>query len=119
MTYSSNQTRAITPGSVATLFDGETVTQGESSIAVAVPANPGGGAAQFSLWLSFAAAPTDAVTVQGANADEDGNYVNTATSSTNKQVDRVDFTCNAPFVRVNVGTFSAGGKLTATLYRAA
>lgn len=116
--YASSLTRAISPGDIVTLFDAETVTQGESSIAVAIPPIPGQGAPQFSLYLHFASAPTAVTTVQVANADADADYVGTGTNSTNKQTDQLNFTSNAPFLRINVGTFSAGGVMTATLYRA-
>lgn len=118
--YSSSATRAILPGDEVTLFDGETVTAPQASIAVAMAYKEASGVPTVSVSIGFASSPTDVVAVQTANEDVDSAYVTVANAeSTNTENDIFQTQIAAPFMRLMVVSQSAGGAITATVRRAA
>lgn len=92
------------------LFNAESPTAPQSSIAVAV--NNRAGAVQFDI--SFLSAPTSSVLIQGSNVNTDAEY-ETLKTSTSVQKDGYTDTGGWRFYRAKLATQSAGGPLTVTV----
>lgn len=78
---------ALQPGQSYLLFNAETLTAPQSSIAVLMAMGPDAGADRgVSFSIHFASAPTAQVDIQASNVDDDAQYVSVY-SSTNRQND--------------------------------
>lgn len=117
--YSKTQPVALMPGETVILFDAESPSAGDSSQAVALPANAGGGLAGLSFTIAFTSAPTATLTVEASDVNADGNFVATSAVSTNKQFDRLELSTAAALVRITMTSESAGNPVTVTCHRGA
>lgn len=107
----------LIPGDVLVLFNAETITAPEASIAIAIGPNPGGGYAPLAFDIEFSAAVVTASTlIQGAMNDVDPAY-QTLFTSTNLQQDNYGDLGKFRFYRAKLASQSAGGTLTVTVSR--
>jgi hypothetical protein len=108
---------SLVPGDRLALFNAETVTAPQSSIAVARGYNPAGGAAVPMVFtIHFAAAPTASVLIQGSNVDVDAQYQTVFTSTGLQDENYTDYGI-FQFYRAQLASQSAGGALTVIVQR--
>lgn len=101
---------ALGSGDWIALFNAETLTAPQSSIAISEV--PGvGGPTEITFSIAFAAAPTSSLVIQGANTDVDAAY-QTLYTSTNKQADNYTDTVAWGYYRAQLVSQSAGGACT-------
>ena len=118
-TYGTKPVVTLSAGDQVTLFDAETLTAPQASIAVAMAYKDGAGLPQVAVSIGFASPPTAVVAVQTANEDVEGSYVTiTSPESTNTSPDIFQLPIGAAFVRLMLVSQSGGGALTAVLRRA-
>jgi hypothetical protein len=103
------------PGDLYYLFNGESPTAPQASIAIATAFAPNGDAG-FLFQIFFAAAPTSALVIQASNIDQDALY-QTVYTSTNKQQDAYIDTDRWQFYRAKLISQSAGGVVTVVVKR--
>lgn len=106
---------ALSPGDSMKLFDAETPAAPASSIAFrrAYSQAADGG---VTFTISFAAAPTSVLVIQGSNTDVDAEY-QTLYTSTDKQLDNYTDTTLFAFYRARLVSQSAGGAVTVIAQR--
>lgn len=102
---------AVAPGDQYFLWNAETPTAPQASVAFARQMGPGQTDAGITFTISFASAPTDSLVIQGSNVDSDAQYQSLYTS-TNKQLDAYTDTGRWAFYRAKLVTQSAGGAVT-------
>ena len=106
----------LVPGDALTLFNAETLTAPQASIAISIGPAVGGGYAPLTFDIEFAAAPTATVAIQGAMNDVDSAYQTLYTSTSLQQDNYADYG-KFRFYRAKLLTQSAGGALTVTVSR--
>lgn len=107
---------AVQPGDSFTLFNAETVTAPQASVAFSRAAGPANSDGGTTFSISFASAPTAVVQIQAANQDLDSEYVTVYTSS-NTQHDAYTDVGRSAFYRARVLSQSAGGAITVIAQR--
>lgn len=115
-TTSASQLVALQPGDAFTLFSAESPAAPQASVAFTRAMGPGGVDGGTTFTIAFAAAPTDAVAIQGSNTDVDAQY-QTLYTSTNKQFDSYTDTGRWAFYRAKLVSQSAGGAVTVIAQR--
>lgn len=107
---------AIQPGDWYKLFDAETATAPQASVAFARAPSPSGADEGITFTISFATQPTAVVLIQGANVDSDAEY-QTLFQSANLQTDKYTDRNRFAFYRAVVQSQSAGGAITVIAQR--
>ncbi|MGH9345058.1 MAG: hypothetical protein ACRD19_15020 [Terriglobia bacterium] len=108
----------LKPGDSLVLFDAETPAAPEASIAFARGTSPSGDDAGTTFTISFAAAATAVVDVQGSNVDVAAGYEDlTGTGGLTTFPAAYTDTARFAFYRVNLRSQSAGGAITAIAQR--
>ncbi len=105
------QLTAPSPGSLFYLFNAESPAAPQASIAFARPASPVGGRDPITFSISFAAAPTASLVIEGSHVDSDSQY-QTLYTSTNKQLDFYTDDGSWMFYRCKLVTQTGGGAVT-------
>ena len=102
----------LLPGDRLALFNAETPTAPQASVAFARGYAPQGQPPRITFTVAFAAQPTAVVQIQGANQDLDAQYQTLFSSAVNDQTSSyVDNGCFA-FYRARLDSQTAGGALT-------
>ena len=107
---------SLQPGDSYTLFNAETPTAPQASVAFAFSVGPNPGNNSKTFHIDFASAPTAVVDIQAANADVDADYI-TVYTSTNLQHDAYTDIGTSAFYRAKLASQSAGGAITVTVQR--
>ena len=107
---------ALQPGDAMYLFNAESPTAPQASVAFARAVGPSASDQGVTFQIEFAAAPTASVLIQGSNVDSDAWYITLYTSS-NKQFDSYTDTQRFAFYRSKLASQSAGGALTVLAQR--
>jgi hypothetical protein len=103
---------SIQPGDQYTLFNAETLTAPQASVAFTRGQGPFGENG-VTFQMSFATAPTAVLVIQGSNVDLDAAY-ETLWTSTNTQYDNYTDTAKWAFYRAKLVSQSGGGACTVT-----
>jgi hypothetical protein len=106
----------INPGDSIVLFNAESPAAPQPSVAFARGVGPMNIPAGIVFTISFAAAPTDSLVIQGSNQDIDSQY-QTLYTSTNKQTDFYADLGEFLFYRAKLVSQSAGGAVTVIAQR--
>lgn len=106
----------ISPGESITLFNAETLTAPQASVAFNRGNSPSLSDQGTTFQILFATAPTSTLAIQGSNVDVDAAYV-TLFTSTSKQQDSYTDTQRFAFYRAKLLTQSAGGAVTVIAQR--
>ncbi len=108
---------AIQPGDSLLLFNAESPTAPQSSVAFARGYNPGGGGGNpivfQAIWES---SPTAALYIQGSNVDTDADYITLGTITNTSPAYYAD-AGGFLFYRVQLFSQSAGGAVTVKVQR--
>lgn len=107
---------SVPVGEKFTLFNAESVTAPQASVAFNRAPSPSGADQGITFTIDFASSPTASVTIQGSNTDVDADYLVLATSS-NKQHDSYTDTGRFAYYRANVASQSGGGAITVKAQR--
>lgn len=107
----------VSPGDTFILFNAETLTAPQASVAFNRGFGPGMSDQGTTFQIKFAATPvTGTLAIQGSNVDIDGSY-ETLYTSTNVQYDSYTDTGRWRFYRAKLLTQSAGGAVTVIAQR--
>lgn len=106
----------LNPGDQFFLFNAESLTAPQASVAFNRGPGPTLEPAGIVFTIKFAAAPTDSLVIQGSNTDVDGDY-QTLFTSTNKQFDYYADIGEFAYYRAKLVSQSAGGAVTVIAQR--
>ena len=101
----------LIPGDVYFLFNAETPTAPQASVAFARGLGPNGQKGPILFTISFASSPTAVVEIQAADTDLDANY-QTVFTSTSTQLDNYSDLGLFSFYRAKLVSQSGGGAIT-------
>ena len=108
---------ALQPGDSMLLFNAESPTAPQSSIAFAVGYNPGGGGSNPIVFEAvWASSPTATLYIQGSNTDADAQYITLGTITNTSPAYYAD-SGGFAFYRVQLASQSAGGAITVKVKR--
>ncbi len=99
------------------LFDNESPTEGQASVAFCRSFSPGGDDAGSTFVIDWASAPTGVVTIEASNQDVDADYQTIWTWSANNQHDNYTDIVRFKFYRAKVVSVDAGLPVTVTVQR--
>ena len=97
------------------LFNAETLTAPQASVAFAVAYSVNGEPVTKTFTMDFASSPTAALLIQGANVDTDANY-QTLYTSTNIQHDNYTDTLAFKYYRAKLSTGGSSNALTVRVH---
>lgn len=106
-----NNLTEIQPGDLFYLFNAESPTAPQASVAVAMGYVPNNASGQVVFTVHWAAAPTAALVIQGSHVDVDAQY-QTLTTFTNVQDGYYADVGGFAFYRAKLSSQSAGGAVT-------
>ena len=117
VTQAGGSPTALQPGDSMYLFQAETPTAPQASVAFARGYNPGGGGSSPIVFeATWAVAPTAVLNIQGSNVDSDGAYITLGTITSTSPGYYADAGGFA-FYRVQLASQSVGGAITVRVQR--